>query len=58
MEVRQSTFYNIVLTDKEASDFVTAFEKVYAAFASVGDLNAIEPISKLKDEIILAANKG
>lgn len=58
MEVKQNTFYSIVLTDQEASDFVTAFEAVYAAFASTGNLDAIGPISKIKDEIILAANKG
>jgi hypothetical protein len=58
MEVKQNTFYSIVLTDQEISDLVTAIEVIYAVMSTGMDINKIQPVLKLKDEIVLAANKA
>lgn len=58
MEVKQNTFYSIVLTDREISDLVTAIEVIYAVMSTGMDINKIQPVLKLKDEIVLAANKA
>lgn len=56
MEIKRK--YSITLTDKEVSDLVTAIEVVYAVMVKSADINKIQPILELKDEIVLAANKG
>lgn len=58
MDVKQTVFYNIVLDEVEASDLVTEIEEVYAEFVKKDKLQDIADLSKLKDAIILAANKG
>jgi hypothetical protein len=47
-----------VLTDQEVSDLVTAIEAVYTVMASCPDIEKIQPILKLKDELVLSANNG
>ena len=58
MEVKQNTFYTLILTEEEAADLVGAIEAVYGVFSTANKIEEIEPLSQLKDEIILTANKN
>jgi len=58
MRATQNVLYNIVLDEMEVSELVTEIEEVYAEFAKQDKLQHAETLSKLKDAIVLAANKS
>ena len=57
MEVKQYIFYNVALNNQDVADLLNAIDKVFVNYTTRNKVEEVEPLLRLKDAIVLAANK-